>query len=67
MASLAFLEKQVIKNEAKVGLAGTVVGEALRIGQQRLDKLIEVINLLQLAPRVLIELAVAGQNVQFLE
>jgi hypothetical protein len=36
-------------------------------GEQRLDEVEEVIDLLQLAPAVLVELAVAGQDVQFLE
>jgi hypothetical protein len=36
-------------------------------GEQRLDEVDEVVDLLQLAPAVLVELAVAGQDVQFLE
>jgi hypothetical protein len=39
----------------------------VRPGQQRFDELIEVIDLFQLAPGVLVQLAVAGQNMQFLE
>src|SRR5690606_11340752 len=42
-----------------------VLGQSL--GQQGLDELVEVIDLLQLAPAVLVELAVAGEDVQLLE
>ena len=35
--------------------------------QQRLDELIEVIDLLELATRILIELSLAGQNMQRFE
>jgi hypothetical protein len=44
-----------------------MVDQRLGIFEQRLDELVEVIDLLQLAPAVLVELAVAGQDVQFLE
>jgi hypothetical protein len=37
------------------------------LGQQRFDELVEVVDLLELAPAVLVELAVARQDVQFLE
>ena len=40
---------------------------ASKFGEQRFDEIEEVIDLLQLAPAVLIELAVARQDVQFLE
>ena len=67
------LEEQVVEDEAEVGLARAVVhkldvgvlGQSL--GQQRFDELVEVIDLLQLAPAVLVELAVAGEDVQLLE
>ena len=35
--------------------------------QQRLDELAEMMDLLQLAPAVLIHLAVAGEDVQFFQ
>ena len=35
--------------------------------EQRLDELVQVVDLLELAPRVLVELAVARQDVQLLE
>jgi hypothetical protein len=69
----ARLEEQVVEDEAEVGLAGAVVDQgqvaALRhdLGQQRFDELVEVVDLLELAPAVLVQLAVAGQDVQFLE
>jgi hypothetical protein len=40
---------------------------ARRLGEQRFDELVEVVDLLELAPAVLVELAVAGQDVQLLE
>jgi hypothetical protein len=72
-AGRARLEEQVVEDEAQVGLAGAVVDQLRfgRLGQgfgeQGLDELVQVIDLLQLAPAVLVELAVAGQDVQFLE
>jgi hypothetical protein len=36
-------------------------------GEQWLDEVEQVVDLLELAPAVLVELAVAGQEVQFLE
>ncbi|MPM70542.1 hypothetical protein SDC9_117497 [bioreactor metagenome] len=44
-----------------------MIDQGFRIFEQWLDELIEVINLLQLAARVLVELAVARQDVQFLQ
>ena len=38
-----------------------------KLGQQRLNELVQVINLLELAARILIELAVSRQNMQRLE
>jgi hypothetical protein len=37
------------------------------LGSSWFDELVQVIDLLELAPAVLVELAVAGQDVQFLE
>src|SRR5690606_22217168 len=37
------------------------------LGQQRLDELHQVVHLLELAPRVLVELALAGEDVQLLQ
>jgi hypothetical protein len=75
VAGLQRLEEQVVEDEAQVGLAGAVIGQAeaaarLRchaLLQQRFDELEQVVDLLQLAPAVLVELAVARQDVQFLE
>ena len=67
------IEKQVVKNEAQVGLACAVVGqrEALatrrNLLKQRRYELVEVIDLLELAPGILVELALAREDVQFLE
>ena len=38
-----------------------------QLQQQLLDELKQVVDLLELAPRVLVELALAGQDVQLLE
>ena len=65
--------EQVVENEAEVGLAGAVVDqcEAVALGEaffeQRRDELVKVFDLLELAPAVLVELAVAGEDVQFFE
>jgi len=73
LAGMRDIEKQVVKNEAKIGLAGPVVGQGERpaVGrdflQQRCDELVQVVDLLELAPRVLVELALAGEDVQLLE
>src|SRR5690606_18496951 len=67
------LEEQVVEDETEVGLAGAVVDElnvgalGQGLGQQGLDELVQVIDLLQLAPAVLVELAGAGEDVQLLE
>lgn len=72
-ARLCF-EKQVVQNEAKIGLAGTMVGQCdvgsavvAKFEQQLFDELKQVINLLELAPRILVKPAFAGQDVKFLE
>lgn len=67
------LEEEVMQDEAEVGLARAVVNQAeilapaLGVLQQRFDELEQVIHLLELAPAVLVELAVAGEDVEFLE
>ena len=67
MTGFLSLEEQIVQNEAEIGFAGTVIGQTLRIGQERLDELVKVINLLQFSPRILIELAITRQDVEFLE
>ncbi len=67
------LHEEVVENEAEIGFAGPVVDQhgvlVLRhhLLQQRLDEMIEMIDLFQLAPRILIELAIARQDMQFLQ
>lgn len=65
-------EKQVVQDEAQVGLACAMVGQregftALLFFEQRLDELVQVVHLLELAPRVLVDLALAGEDVQLLQ
>ena len=66
-------EVQVVNDESQIRLACAVIGQGWaggRIGQfvqDFFDELKQVIHLLELAPRVLIEFALAGQDVQFLE
>ena len=66
-------EKQVVQDEAQVGLARAVVGQGdgVVVGaeffQEGRNELVEVVHLLELAPRVLVELALAGEDVQRLE
>ena len=54
------------ENETKIRFAGAVISQrqpvtgGQHILQQRLDEVVQVIHLLQLAPAVLIQLAVAG-------
>jgi hypothetical protein len=73
VAVVPALEEQVVEDEAEVGLARAMVGQGQgavdgdQLGEQWLDEMEQVIDLLQLAPAVLVELAVAGQDVQFLE
>lgn len=67
------LEIQVVKNEAQIGLARPMVGQrhglpiSGQLRQQRLNELIEVIDLLELAARILIEPALAREDMQGLE
>ena len=66
-------EEQVVQDEAQVGLARAVVGQGdgVVVGaeffQDGRNELVEVVHLLELAPRVLVELALAGEDVQRLE
>ena len=48
-------------------LAKYIRGNLLKFHQQRLDKVVEVIHLLQFASAILIQLAVPGENVQLFE
>lgn len=66
-ACRAALEEQVVQNKAEIGFAGAMIDQGFQIVEQRLDELRQMVDLLQLAPAVLIELAVTGQDVQFLE
>ena len=72
-ADLALGEEQVVEHEAQIRLAGAMVDQAdvaarrQRLLQQRLDELQQVIDLLELAPRVLVQLALARQDMQLLE
>jgi hypothetical protein len=67
------LEIQVVQDEAQVGLARAVVGQrhGVAVGPQLLedglDELVQVVDLLELAARILVELAVAREDVQRLE
>ena len=69
----ARLAPQVIKHEAQIGLARAVVGQQRpagscgQIGQFLFDELQQVIDLLELAARVLIDAAFAGEDVQLLQ
>ncbi len=66
-------EKQVVNDETQIRLACTVVGErgaafaGGQLQQQLFDELEQVVDLLELAARILIELALAGQDVELLE
>ena len=73
MALRLGLEVQVIQDEAQVGLASAMVGQCEGLAalpqllQDGFDELVQVVDLLELAARVLVELAVARQDVQRLE
>ncbi|KFB72064.1 MAG: hypothetical protein AW09_002763 [Candidatus Accumulibacter phosphatis] len=66
-------EEQIVEEEAEVGFARAVIDQRQDLatgddlGEQRFDEMAEVMDLLELAPAVLVELAVAGQDVQRLE
>jgi hypothetical protein len=67
------LEVQVVEDEPKVGLARSMVRQGRACGargqlrKQGFDEVEEVVHLLELAARVLVEAPVARQDVQFLE
>jgi hypothetical protein len=73
VAHAALAEKTVVQHEAQVTFACAVIGQcdvALALQhllQQRLDELQQVVHLLELAAAVLVELAVAREDVQRLE
>ena len=73
MTLAARLKEQVIQDEAEVRLARAMVGQRDATGfvwqrqQQGLDELEQVVDLLELAARVLVELAVAGEDMQRLQ
>jgi hypothetical protein len=76
MAGLQRLEVQVVDDEAEVGLARAVVGQreaalarlrCLQLLQDFFNELEQVVDLLELAPRILVELALAREDVQLLE
>ena len=67
------LEVQVVQNEPQVRLARSMVRQRraapLRreVLQQRLNEIEQVVHLLELAARVLVQLSFSGQDVQFLQ
>ncbi|MNV58101.1 hypothetical protein D3C71_1504610 [compost metagenome] len=67
------LEIQVVQDEPQVRLARAMVGErgtvaiGRKVCQQGLDEVEQVVDLLELAARVLVQLSVAGQDVQLFE
>ena len=66
-------KKQVINDEAQIRLARTMIGQrgtgvaGGQLFEQLFDELEQVVDLLELAARVLVELAVAGQDVQLFQ
>ena len=66
-------EKQVVQNKTQIRFACAVIDHAqvgvlgLCTAQQRLDELVEVKNLFELAPRILVELAIAREDMQLLQ
>jgi len=67
------LEEQVVEDEAEVGFARAVVGHVVVAAvcrqciEQGFDEVVEVVDLLELTAAVLIQLAVPGEDVQFLQ
>ena len=65
--------KQVVQDKAEVRLAGAMVGQRgcrvvdRYVIEQRLNELVQVVDLLELAAGVLVEAALARQTVQLLE
>ncbi len=73
-AAIVLLEKQVVEDKAQIRLARAVVGQrdvaapiGLQLRKQRFDKAKQVVNLLELAARVLVDCAIAGEDVQLFE
>jgi hypothetical protein len=70
---LRHIKKQVVQNKAEIGLASTVVSQcesSIRLEhliKQRLNELVQVVDLLELAARVLVQLAFTRQDMQFFE
>jgi len=66
-------DKQVVNDEPQIRLARNVIGQrrALIAGwqffEQFFNELIQVIHLLQLTPRIKVELALAGEDMQLFE
>src|SRR5690606_35900817 len=66
-------EEQVVEYESEVGLTRAVVyqrdvtADLLKLAQQRFDKVEQMVDVFQLATAVLVQLAVAGENMQRLE
>jgi hypothetical protein len=74
-------KKEVVNNEPQIRLAGTMIGQSKafcprnwcrswvrsQLQQQLFNELIQMVNLLEFAPRVLIELPVPRENMQLLE
>ena len=73
-AAAELLEKQVVQDKAQIRFACAVVGQrdvaapaGVQLRKQRLDKAKEVVHLLELAARILVDCAIAGENVQLFE
>jgi hypothetical protein len=66
-----FLEKKVVKDKAQIRFSGPVIDQShpalflLDLPEERFDELIEMVNLLELAAAILVQLAVPGEDVQF--
>ena len=73
-AGLALAEEQVVDDEAEIGLARPMVGQrdvrvarAFQLQQDLLDETEQVVHLLELAARILVQAALARENVQLLQ
>ncbi len=72
-ALAARLEKTVVEQKTQIGFAATVIDQRhvaaplQHVEQQRLDKVQQMLHLLELAPAVLVQAAVARQDVQVLQ
>ena len=73
LAAAQALEEQIEQDEAQIRLARAVVGQrrCVLIGrellQQRFDQLVQVIDLLELAARILVQAPFAREDVQFFQ